>query len=318
MKSLIWPAWPLLGVLLTTGLPSVSAEPVLIPADADAGFNFPYVLIVPTDPAQDQALTLVVETNNTGEEDDFDTTLAATRKQAAGRGLGPMLSRHLKLPFLMPVFPRPKSDWKTYTHALDRDSMLIEEGSLTRLDQQLLAMIEDARKRLAEDGMPTRDQVVMVGFSASGSFANRFAFLHPERLCAVVAGGVNAFPMLPVPARGGHRLAFPLGIDDIEELSGAAFNETAWKALPQMIFMGALDENDAVLFDDAYSDKERETIFSVVGKPMHTRWLNCQKVYLEAGASANLITYGQVGHWINRHIGLSIVSFVEEVLSGQT
>ncbi len=291
------------------------AETTLVPANPEAGFHFPYVLAVPPGIEEAQAVTLVVETNNTGARDDFEETLAETVKDAEGRGLGPMLSRHLTLPLVMPVFPRTKADWQIYTHALDRDTIEIAEGSLARLDLQLLAMIEDARQRLAADGFQPEERFVMVGFSASGSFANRFAFLHPGRLVAVVTGGVNAFPMLPLGERNEQELKFPLGIHDIEVVTGAPFDEPTWKALPQMIFMGALDDNDAVLYDDAYSDAERAAIFAAVGKPMHERWLASQNVYLDSGANANLITYGQVGHWTNRQIGLSIANFIENALS---
>ena len=35
-----------------------------------------------------------------------------------------MSLRVLKVAVLMPVFPRPKTDWQIYTHALDRDALM--------------------------------------------------------------------------------------------------------------------------------------------------------------------------------------------------
>jgi pimeloyl-ACP methyl ester carboxylesterase len=307
-RKLLWLAW--------LACPVASpGEPVLVPANPEAGFHFPYVLAVPAGIEAGESVTLVVETNNTGPRDDFEETLAETLKDAEGRGLGPMLSRYMELPLVMPVFPRTKSGWQLYTHALDRDTMEVQEGSLARLDRQLLAMVADARHRLTADGLQPKERFVMVGFSASGSFANRFAFLHPGRLAAVVAGGVNAFPMLPVDERNEQVLNFPLGIHDIDSLTGEPFDAEGWKSLPQMIFMGALDDNDAVLYDDAYSDAERAAVFAAVGRPMHERWLASQKIYLESGANANLITFGQVGHWTDRLVGLSIVNFLENALT---
>lgn len=289
------------------------AEPVLVSADPQAGFNFPYVLAVPENIPQEGPLTIVVETNNTGARDDFVETTAATLKDAAARGVGPMLSRYIGLPLVMPVFPRTRKDWQTYTHALDRDTMLAE-GSLERLDRQLLAMVADATRRLEAEGHAVRGKFIICGFSASGSFANRFAFLHPERLLCAISGAVNAFPMLPVDELEGDAMNFPLGTADMEAISGRPFQAEAWQALPQMIFMGAVDDNDAVKYDDAYSGEERELIFRHLAEDMSLRWMKAQLLCLEAEPRINFVTYGQVGHWTNRQIGLDMAHFVQEVL----
>jgi dienelactone hydrolase len=297
--------------LLTIRVHGAAAE--LIPADPESGFNFPYILVLPEERPTNPASFLVVETNNTGPKDHFTETIAATLEEATGRGLGPMLSRHMEQPFLMPVFPRTRTDGNLYTHALDRDSLLLREGPLKRIDRQLLAMVEDAGRRLSGQGMEIRSRFVMVGFSASGSFANRFAFLHPEKLLAVVAGGINAFPMLPAESSGEDRLPFPVGVGDMEALTGRTFNRETWAKLPQMIFMGAQDTNDAVRYDDAYSAAARALIFRELGEPMHDRWLKAQAFYLEAEAMTTFITYPHLGHWIDRRVGMDIVHFIQSV-----
>lgn len=100
----------------------------------------------------------------------------------------------------MPVFPRSETNSLVYTHALDQDTMHIKEGPAVRLDLQLLSMAIDAQKKLAAQKYIVENKLLIVGFSASGTFSNRFAFLHPDKLLAVVSGAVNAFPMLPVNA----------------------------------------------------------------------------------------------------------------------
>lgn len=52
--------------------------------------------------------------------------------------------------------------------------------------RQLLAMVEDAGARLKMMGYSTGSQFLMVGFSASGTLANRFTLIHPDRVKAVV------------------------------------------------------------------------------------------------------------------------------------
>lgn len=301
----------LAALLASLGLAHADQRPSieLIPASPADGFNFPYVLRIP-EKVSDKPV-LLVETNNTGNSDDFEETVAATVATARGSGIGPMISGALNMPLVIPVFPRPKTDWQIYTHALDRDSILLEEGhSLHRLDLQLLAMSSDARKRLSRNGIEVPPEFLICGFSASGTFANRFSFLHPKRILGVVAGGVNATPMLPLADHGEHSLSFPLGTNDFGEIVGREFDLEAWRALPQMIFMGALDDNDAVAYSDAYSDSERETVHKVLGQDMGVRWRAAQALYLEEKANVTFVTYGQIGHATTHRIHRDILSFV--------
>jgi hypothetical protein len=291
---------------------AVSIE--IVDANPALGFNFPYALRIPAQLRSPQ-LALVVETNNTGNTDDFAKTLEATKAAAAGNSLGPLVSEALKIPLLIPVFPRTEAQPLVYTHALDRDTVLIETGALARLDKQLLAMIDDARSRLARRGIDVAPKVLMCGFSASGSFANRFAFLHPNRLLGVVSGGINAFPMLPVATWRGASLSFPLGTKDLQKLAGPDYDLEAWRALPQLIFMGSDDDNDAVRFPDAYSGAERATIYRVVGKSMALRWQTAQEIYRTQDPSVTFITYGRVGHRTDGRINRDVINFMSSILS---
>ena len=76
--------------------------------------------------------------------------------------------------------------------------MLIAEGPLERIDLQLIAMIEHARAMLMERDLQVQDRILMDGFSASGTFVNRFAALHPQFVRAVAAGAVNGLPIFPL------------------------------------------------------------------------------------------------------------------------
>jgi len=94
-----------------------AAAPVRYAANPGQGFSYPYYLVIP--PGVDTPTVLVVEPNNTGSTDDnfavHDTAasnLITARISFAG---------DVRSPFLVPVFPRPSSNWWVYTHALDRD-----------------------------------------------------------------------------------------------------------------------------------------------------------------------------------------------------
>lgn len=283
----------------------------LVYPEPESGFNYPYYLRVPKEPTPSAPAVLVVESNNSGLRDDFDEHVEEVKRQVTGAGLGPLVAGHLGQPLLIPVFPRSRERWEIYTHALDRDSMLLRDDEAERLDLQLLSMVAHARLKLDAAGLETREQFVLVGFSASGTFSNRFAFLHPERLLAVVSGAVNAFPMLPVPSLDGMELRFPLGTADMSAIAGRPFQRERWREVPQFIFMGAEDDNDALQFDDAYSVAERETVFAALGEPMAARWARAQLVYLERRPAVTFVTYGNVGHWTDKRINRDVVNFVQ-------
>ena len=97
--------------------------------------------------------------------------------------------------FLVPVFPRTDENWQMYTHALDRDTLTTEIPEIERIDLQLIAMVDDARRRLGEDGCAVDERIAMWGFSASAMFVNRFVVLHPDRVRVAAIGSPGGWPI---------------------------------------------------------------------------------------------------------------------------
>jgi pimeloyl-ACP methyl ester carboxylesterase len=283
----------------------------ICPAEPDWGYNFPYILQVPSQAGRPSVPYLLVETNNSGPiSTEIGPHLQPT-SELARQGLGGRVGLALNTPLLMPVFPR---DEMLYTHSLGRSTLLTEVQSLRRLDLQLLAMSRDARRRLSQQGRLVSPKLVLTGFSASAMFATRLAALHPKEVAAVVAGGLNGFVILPVDRLSGTRLTYPLGVSDLREVAGRAFDEKAWRKIPQFLFMGATDENDAVDFDDSYSSADRQTIHSLLGKRMvPDRWQACEAVYRSIKAPARFKTYAGLGHGTSRLVHQECASFVREV-----
>jgi pimeloyl-ACP methyl ester carboxylesterase len=280
----------------------------VVPANPRAGFNFPYILRTPSRIDTSVTKYLLVEPNNSGRvsaraEDDISD--AAELSQ---RGVGSAVSRALDLPFLMPVLPRLPTQ---YTASLDRQSLSSTDPLNGRIDLQVIAMMNDARARLSKAGLPTHDKVFLVGFSASGHFVNRFTALHPTRVQAAVAGAVNGILILPVEKLGNAQLPYPLGVQDMQTLTGSTFQAEAWRRVPQFIFMGADDANDWIQAPDAYTDAQRRTILLEIGiRMLPDRWERCQTLYRSAGAEATFKTYPNVGHWTNGTIHADIARFL--------
>jgi pimeloyl-ACP methyl ester carboxylesterase len=283
---------------------------ILIPAKPSAGFQYPYLLRV--QPKIDEAapMYLLVEPNNSGKPcKRFEYHLAKAR-ELAETGVPSDVSRRLGVPLFVPVFPRPP---EIYTQFLNRRALLATAPELHRLDLQLLAMIADARCRLARRDIQIQEKILLTGFSASGAFANRFTALHPEVVKAVAAGGVNGMFILPMDRIGTASLPFPLGTADFASILNRPFQVDAWRRVSQFIYMGADDTNDAVKFDDAYTETQRKIIYEYLGERMQPdRWEKCQSLYREAGATVTFRTYPCVGHDTNERIHADIADFFRQ------
>lgn len=285
----------------------------IISPDPAKGFRHTYLLFIPKGTALHSKTVLLVEPNNTGKLSD---SIALHQRYAIDlatvSSVGNNIATELHIPLLVPVFPRPASDSLIYTHALDRDVMLEQRPDLKRLDLQLLAMIEDAQARLKKMQVETDPKVFMNGFSASGSFTNRFSFIHPEKIKALAIGGFNGELMLPQTDIHAVALDYPLGIHDFKALFGSDFKLEQYRAIPQFIYMGKLDENDAVLYDDAYNENERRIIQQHKGKTVQERYLNCQKMYQDKNISPIFKRYEGVGHWTTSAVNLDVILFFLE------
>lgn len=311
-----YPALLLILLLLPSCIqPRLGGEIMLIRAKPEKGFHYPYYLFIPENTASYEQVYLIIEPNNSGfASDDFDEHVEKAKRIATLEFYaGNYIARNLQYPLLVPAFPRSKSQGQIYTHSLDRDVMLQKNTSLERLDLQLLAMTKDARETLAEMGYTASDQFLMTGFSASGTFANRFTAIHPEKVKAVAAGGINGLLFIPQDTLKNQALTYPVGTYDFQELFGKPFNKNAFKNTPQFLFMGALDDNDAIPYDDAFDPPEREVIYQTLGKGMQPqRWENCQQIYISEGVKAQFRTYEGIGHEQPERIKKDILEFFKK------
>ncbi len=286
---------------------SFYGEPVFVARNPGKGFNYGYYYYVPKSIHNASKKFLLVEPNNTGTaSDDMEVHDRAaqrlmTHKMTVADELGCVL--------LVPVFERPRSNDLMYTHALNRLTLQNDTGKLARVDMQLIKMIDDVRGICGGMGIDLEPKVLMDGFSASGSFVNRFTTLHPELVQAVASGGINCMPIIPVDSMRDERLIYPVGVADIEEIIGVPFNSSEYIKVPQFIFMGAEDTNDTLPYSDAFGDEERNVITKVLGRDMFGRWELSKRIYEGQGCSALFKTYEGVGHTYSEEINADIVDF---------
>ncbi|WP_433634003.1 hypothetical protein [Halomicrococcus sp. NG-SE-24] len=320
----------------TTDQGLTSDRPTLVEADPERGFNYPYYLAVPegvdeertaedASSRDDDKRPILVEPHNVGELiEEFDRHLELARQRIEEQS-GRYIADELGLPILIPVFPRPFEepvDWTHMIHMLCAQTMQIDEGPLERVDRQLLAMVDDAQERLAEQGISVPEEVILNGFSSQAVFVNRFAALHPDRVCSVSAGGINGLAILlretaDVRGVGERPMNYPVGVANIEELIGKPFDREAFRELDQFIYMGSEDDKDALLYPDAWTDPElRGIAVHTYGEDIHEeRFPHCREVYEEADVNAVFRMYKGVGHTPEPALN-DVVEFHERSLAG--
>ncbi|MBP6003398.1 MAG: hypothetical protein KA746_08205 [Pyrinomonadaceae bacterium] len=285
---------------------------VRIDANTAAGFAYPYYLYVPpefrSDANRKVKQTILVLPNNTGKvDDDFAVHEADVKKRMAMSGA---VASMLKVVVLMPVFPRPKSDWQIYTQALDRDSMVTDKKEYRRLDLQMLAMIDHAISLMKKDGIRVDKRVLINGFSAQGMFANRFTFLHPKRVKAAAIGSPGGWPMAPAASYKDKVLRYPIGTGDLKAVAGKKLDLGALRKVPMLVFLGSEDDNDSVPFGDSYDDIDRDLINPLFGKKPIDRWEISKQLYADAKLNAEFRLYPGVKHTVNPQMRDDIRAFL--------
>lgn len=260
--------------------------------------------------------TLLVLPNNSGKtSDDFAVHEADVQRKIKNNA---GIADKLGVALLMPVFPRPTTDWQIYTHALDRDAMITNKKEFARFDLQLIAMIEHARKRLAAEQLKFDKRVLMLGFSASGMFVNRFAFLHPKQIKVATIGSPGGWAIAPVASFNEKALRYPVGTSDFKTVSGKKFDLNSLRRVPLFMFLGNGDDNDSVIFRDSYEKDDEELIFALFGKTPVERWDDSEKLYRNAKLNAEFRLYPNVGHGITKVMFDDVFAFFSKYIQSKS
>jgi hypothetical protein len=281
-----------------------------ISADPGRGFYWPYYLCVPDETTP--FTTLLVEPNNTGTlSDDLAVHEAAAADLVTGRS---MFAAELQVPLLVPVFPRPAFSPGMYTHALDRATLLSTIPDYVRIDLQLIAMIEDARQRLAKMGYRLDSKIFMMGFSASGAFTSRFTAIHPETVRAAAPGSPGGWPLAPVVSWNQIPMYYPVGHLDLEALIGVPVKLNLLQKVPQYIYVGGLDRNDA-LDTRAFPEEDRQAICTLLDCSLNPlladRWPIAEQMHAAVNIPNTFVVYPGVAHTISAEMFSDLLAFFE-------
>ncbi|MDQ4120851.1 MAG: hypothetical protein M3209_05350 [Acidobacteriota bacterium] len=291
-------------------------EIVKVEAKPASGFAYPYYLYVPKAIREagneKKKHTLLILPNNSGKNsDDFTVQEEDVKRRIKNNA---SIADRLGVALLMPVFPRPQTDWRIYTHALDRDAMTTDKKEFARFDLQLVQMIDDAREKLAGEKLEFDKRVLMLGFSASGMFVNRFTFLHPKRVRAAAIGSPGGWAIAPLAFHKKQALRYPIGVNDFKSISGEKFDLKNLRKVALFMFLGDSDDNDSVIFRDSYEKEDEDLIVSLFGKTPVERWDDSKKLYQDTKLNAEFRLYPNVKHAVTKEMFDDIFAFFKKYI----
>jgi hypothetical protein len=181
---------------------------------------------------------------------------------------------------------------------------------LVRLDLQLVAMIDHAIEYLNQNGHGLQTtQVFLYGYSASGTFVDRFTALHPGRVKAVAAGATLDDMILPLAQYRGRNLIFPIGTHDYAAITGRQFCLEAHNRVARLIHMGENDTANVLPYGDCYGDRERAIITELWGVEILPRAQQLIELYGESRGKGIFILDRGMGHSESRELQEYIVEF---------
>ena len=254
----------------------VLSQLIYVEPNKKEGFNFGYFIKI-FNRSTNNKIQLIGECNNCGIVNTDNEAFKKTLWEIEWNGLicKKLQSKLECSAIIIPCFTRPMTkDGKNniYTHMLTSQALKTDFDTIKRVDKQYANMIGNAKKVLSMLGYDVNNKIIMTGFSASSKFALRFALLYPQLVNTVIAGGMSAIPCLPIKKLNGEILNYPLGVNDYQELMQKPFNEEEYRKINQYLFMGDLDENDPVKYDDCVTEEERNIIYKIYSENIQKRW----------------------------------------------
>jgi hypothetical protein len=283
-------------LILLSGRLASGAGVEKVPANPQKGFSWAYYLSTPN--SYKNPVTLVVEpTDSPLGSDDlvYHETLARTYAVAQG-----FWAEDIGSPLIVPAIPRTTfgvdlGQFDVNPQMLARELFLNKVPGLERLDLQVIAMIDDAREKLAARGVTVDKKVFMWGASSQATFINRFTLMHPDRVKAASFGSTSFFA-LPVAAWKGSTLNYPWGVADLQSIVGQPFDSATFQKVPLQIFEGDADRNWAQIRGTSNNPQEA-LLDSLFGGPETFRRMpGFESVFKSVQSSCQFIVFPGMGH----------------------
>jgi pimeloyl-ACP methyl ester carboxylesterase len=284
----------------------------------ELGFSWPYLLYLPQKTAPEPLPVILIANNTPRPADDYAVHYRQARRKVEQYR---QLADRTGLPLLLAAIPRFRQEfpggsasqrdaWVVGVQSLNRNALLTPVPALKRMDLQAAAMLEHAGNELKERGLAVTGKAIVFGFSASGTFAHRFALLHPELVCAEVAGAPGGWYTLPMDSYRGKMLRYPVGTADVRKLTGKDFALEQYRRISKLFFVGEEDQDDAVPYLDAYAYEDRLTIMELFGADHMERYRQTGRLFTRQEMNARMRFIEDTGHEISATAWRLVYSFI--------
>ena len=286
------------------------------------GFHWPYYIYIPEETVINEPTRLIVESNNPMRSNDMSDHEDRAYETARYNPY----SNALNIPIIVPAFPRfeefPEGYEPGYYIALDEDALASETEVLERLDKQLINMIDHVQDHLAEKSnselneLDLKERIFITGDSASGSFANRFTKLHPERVRAITTGAQD-YIILPFENIGTEEFNYPSGVNDFRDYTGENFDLDAYKEVAKFYTAGILEGTLNEFAGSLKDPEQREAVRNVFGTGLLERWDNVEDEYNNYNIPVQFKIYNATSHEIRHDMIEDRINFFEANLGDE-
>ncbi len=219
---------------------------------------------------------------------------------------------------LVPVIPRPATDY-VYTVAFPSQVL---DGSrddiCNRPDMKLNAMLDALHQQLTNQGIDASEKVLINGFSAGAMFAQRYALLQPDRVLAVAVGQSGGALTLPAERYNGTPLEWPVGIANLESMTGDLFQDEQYRHVHQFVFIGEDDTTNTTLFQagELWNTQDQiDFLNNTFGDSDPVRVHNQAQWLINCGYPVEFRMYPGIGHSMNRAMYEDVFEFFRSVTS---
>ena len=198
----------------------------ILPDDSKE-FNCPYILAYPHEYKENNPI--ILEANN---QENTPKIVTSAVENTMDYLFSVLYHSKNTNPILVPLLPSINNGNPYFQQLAIECFDASKTGKFHRIDQQVVSMIEDARKIISGlSGKNVPEKVFLHGYSSSGVFAQRFALLHPKLVSAACIGGAIGTMPLPIDEYQGQQLSYPIGTADIEELTRKPFDLENYKKI---------------------------------------------------------------------------------------
>lgn len=215
-----------------------------------------------------------------------------------------------QIPVVVVAIPRVGS---LYVQSLHPGTFTTSEEMLRRPDLKLIDAVWNQYIPLMQRaGLTVNERVFILGFSSPAMFAHRFTILHPDKVKAVWLGADAPAP-LPATELDGQPLDYPLGVRDLEALTGKPFDFETYKTIPHFVCIGENDvnpNNDTTNGTDIFTEEQRLFIRYHFGPTNPERIRFFYEYLVSVGVPAQFYLYNGIGHEITDQMMRDAFSFL--------